>query len=583
MANPNSGSLLRGGISYDDDPNDARAIDWITRTSRDDDIHEALDVLDQLITDMDSHVGLPKWISDAIDVLASEHKQINAELDKVMGGANGVSAIAQDKLLRRLGTRLAVAFGAAKALVNTVDVYEYSKGGGESRELAKAVKAARWPSSSGVTPSGPPPGVLPPPAKKPLPTPPSPLSTHADGTSQESVAQAIAERKNDGRGNDLGMSFALDFLGRGPQSVARAAVAARDHATPDGPGVDLAALFGVPGGGGDARPGSGGPSVDLASLFGVPAGPGKVGPTPGGPEVDLSALFGVDLGRGPSVTTAKGPGQAPGGPPGGGARPNTTRTRSTDSGKQTAPRDNSGKSTGDFHTTERADPHPSASTTPAGPAPNPAPAKSEPTTPDPAKPAPTPAADPPPTASTSPAPTPSSTGGSGSGGTTTSAGPGTGKTSGSGGGQQPKPERQRKDPPESPPSPPKPVDEDPHKKHAGRPDPNDDTGGGGGGPRSNNDNPNPDDSGGGGRNPRARDASSRYRPADDDGSGNRGGGGGGPRSYDAYPDPESSGGGNPRGRFEMPNPEDAVGPRGPSARLGGRTFGNWFGSGSGAL
>lgn len=119
---------------------------------------------------------------------------------------------------------------------------------------------------------------------------------------------------------------------------------------------------------------------------------------------------------------------------------------------------------------------------------------------------------------------------------------------------------------------------DPPKKDDDRPDPDAD-GGGGGNPRRDNNRPDPEGSGGGG--PRSRN-DSRYRPADDDGGGGRGGGGG-PRSYDAYPDPESSGGGSPRSRFEMPNPEDAVGSRGPGARIGNRTFGSWYGSGSGAL
>ena len=84
------------------------------------------------------------------------------------------------------------------------------------------------------------------------------------------------------------------------------------------------------------------------------------------------------------------------------------------------------------------------------------------------------------------------------------------------------------------------------------------SGGGIGGPRSyggQNQNPNPEDQGaGGGGGPRSYGNSSRSSF-------------GGPRSYDAYPDPESTGGGGPRGRYNArPNPEDAAGPRGPSAR-----------------
>lgn len=79
--------------------------------------------------------------------------------------------------------------------------------------------------------------------------------------------------------------------------------------------------------------------------------------------------------------------------------------------------------------------------------------------------------------------------------------------------------------------------------------------------------PDPDGDGSGGSNPRA----SGYRPYDD--GGGSGGGVGGPRGYNFFPDPESTGGGSPRSRGPnvMPNPDDAVGPRGPSARVGRAT------------
>lgn len=374
--------------------------------------------------------------------------------------------------------------------------------------------------------------------------------TFADGTSPAAVAKLVDAMKGKGRGDENAFGF----------------------------GRDGGSIFG----GGRADGGM----FSFAEHGPAPTVRGKGGGGRGADMFGMAEKFrrsGPDLGQGPSEITVKAPQKAPGGRGGGG--PSTPRA---DPAKPNPNRDTgSGKSTNDVHP-DRPDPHPSTSTTPAGPAPNPAPTKSGPTTADPTPaPAPVPApADPPPTSSTSPAPTPTGTGGTGSGGTGSGAGTGTGKTSGSagtgtgkaagGGGGKEKPAPPP--PPESPPPSKKPEGEDPRKKH-GRPDDS----GGSGGPRSKNDNPNPEDSGGGG-NPRARDASSQYRPSDDSGGGGgRGGGPGGPRSYDAYPDPESSGGGNPRSRGEMPNPEDAVGPRGPSARLAGRTFGNWYGSGSGAL
>ncbi|CAN5451447.1 hypothetical protein BH09MYX1_BH09MYX1_11160 [soil metagenome] len=195
------------------------------------------------------------------------------------------------------------------------------------------------------------------------------------------------------------------------------------------------------------------------------------------------------------------------------------------------------------------------------------------------------------TASPTPAPNPPEDRGTGGGGSgSTSGASGSTGTSGngggspnapSGGGSKGPPQAESK-PVETKGSPKKDTDtpkEDPHKRPGGNPNPEDD-GTGGGGPRASsgqNESPNPEDSGGGGgNNPRAR--VSRLVPYDDDGGrrGGTGGGVGGPRAYNAYPDPESSGGGgggNPRARFEMPNPEDAGGPQGPSARL----FSNWRG------
>ena len=164
-------------------------------------------------------------------------------------------------------------------------------------------------------------------------------------------SQHISHSDTPGGPGDLGgppgsteLRFALDFLGRGPQSVARTIIAAQDHA-------DHGDEFASSTGGLLSKVGRqrGGPTGDLSSfaertrvdMSGMAEKLRHVGgPGPGG------------LGDGPIEVTLKAPGNAPGGPPGGGARPNPTRTRSTDSGKQTTPRDNSGKSTGDFHTTE---------------------------------------------------------------------------------------------------------------------------------------------------------------------------------------------------------------------------------------